>query len=359
MGSVLGVEFRKDALHMALDGVLADGQLIRDQLVSIAGRNERENLDFARGQRVIGGMRRKLRGHFRMDTFYSGVDCTNRLQQILPDMVLQNIGFGPRFQSALRECIATIGCQNDDSCVAEFAPDGEDGIDPIHVRHLQVHESDIRMVRTELRDGLLAGGGLRYQFHVRLVRQKCGNPFPQERMVIYSKDTNRIRSVAHHFLESCLSKTEVLSERTSRRRRWSQGSSVRFPYRLPIHSKRAIARLMLWPVHAYPGGPNVPTGGLPRRLLDRCRFHRLAHARKTGRHCRLLPLQFCGRESAETRFARPHGQSGKLHREGWDRAPVAVPRRAPAKEPTQGRCWNRRVLHPNWLVPEGCWCLGE
>src|SRR5262249_44285134 len=155
MGSVLGVEFRKDALHMALDGVLADGQLIRDQLVSIAGRNERENLDFARGQRVIGGMRRKLRGHFRMDTFYSGVDCTNRLQQILPDMVLQNIGFGPRFQSALRECIATIGCQNDDSCVAEFAPDGEDGIDPIHVRHLQVHESDIRMVRTELRTASL------------------------------------------------------------------------------------------------------------------------------------------------------------------------------------------------------------
>ena len=50
----------------------------------------------------------------------------------------------------------------------KLVANGDDGIDAVHLRHLQVHQRDIRPMRPELLDRLAAIGGLGDQIHVRL-----------------------------------------------------------------------------------------------------------------------------------------------------------------------------------------------
>ena len=56
VGSVVGAQLRKDVLDSALDGLLADRELIGNLLVGIAGGNQPQDVDFPRGQCLIGGM---------------------------------------------------------------------------------------------------------------------------------------------------------------------------------------------------------------------------------------------------------------------------------------------------------------
>ena len=49
---IIGTEFRKDAFHSALDGVLRDAELIGDLLVRVPGRDESQHDHFGRCRRL-------------------------------------------------------------------------------------------------------------------------------------------------------------------------------------------------------------------------------------------------------------------------------------------------------------------
>ena len=57
---VVGVQFRKNALDSALDGVFRNAELIRNLLVRVPGGDEAQHADFCRRQGLIGHMLRDL-----------------------------------------------------------------------------------------------------------------------------------------------------------------------------------------------------------------------------------------------------------------------------------------------------------
>jgi hypothetical protein len=64
---------------------------------------------------------------------------------------------------------------HDDARLGIFAANGDDGIEPAHLWHLQIHQGDIRAVRAELLDPFPSVGGLGDHSHVRFSRDKRGN----------------------------------------------------------------------------------------------------------------------------------------------------------------------------------------
>jgi hypothetical protein len=50
-----------------------------------------------------------------------------------------------------RKYIAFVGREHDDTRVRVFLADCDDGVDPAHIRHLDVHEGDVRSHAAELR----------------------------------------------------------------------------------------------------------------------------------------------------------------------------------------------------------------
>ena len=71
MGSIVGAQFRKDALDSTLDGFFRDGELIRNLLVRIAGCDQPQHGDLCRGEGVIRRMLRDfVRGLGRKGSFF-------------------------------------------------------------------------------------------------------------------------------------------------------------------------------------------------------------------------------------------------------------------------------------------------
>jgi hypothetical protein len=56
--------------------------------------------------------------------------------------------------------IAVIRRQHNDFCFGKFSPNRDDGIQPVHLRHLQVHERDVRAMRTKLLDTRAISGSV-------------------------------------------------------------------------------------------------------------------------------------------------------------------------------------------------------
>src|SRR5882724_3361981 len=54
VGAVLGAELRQDVAHLALDGFLAERELLGDFLVGVALCDEAQHPDLRRGQRIVG-----------------------------------------------------------------------------------------------------------------------------------------------------------------------------------------------------------------------------------------------------------------------------------------------------------------
>jgi hypothetical protein len=83
-----------------------------------------------------------------------------------------------------------VGCQNDDASFRELATNGADGIDTAHLRHLKVHQSDVRTMRSKLFERLASIGSLRDELHICLIPNQRGNAFAQKWMVIYGQHSN-------------------------------------------------------------------------------------------------------------------------------------------------------------------------
>ena len=58
-------------------------------------------------------------------------------------------------------------------------------VDAAHLRHLQVHQRDVRLMLAEQLDRLTSVGGFRDQFHIRLTRDQRGDAFADDGMIVY------------------------------------------------------------------------------------------------------------------------------------------------------------------------------
>src|SRR6266481_4333914 len=78
--------------------------------------------------------------------------------------------------------------------VRKLAANCADGVDAAHLRHLQVHQGDVRMMPSKLFDRLQSITGFRNQFHVYLMPDQRGDAGAEKGMVVYGQYSNHSSS---------------------------------------------------------------------------------------------------------------------------------------------------------------------
>jgi hypothetical protein len=86
--------------------------------------------------------------------------------------------------------IARVRSQDDDAGIRGFSSNTDDCVDTVQRRHLELHQSHIRPVQSELFDRFLSVGSFRDQLHIGLsVYQRCDS-LAEQRVVVYGKNAN-------------------------------------------------------------------------------------------------------------------------------------------------------------------------
>ena len=190
VGSIVGAQFGKDILDASLDDVLRDRELRGNLFIGIPGGDQPKHIDFTGRQgfivSVLSGLVRELRGK----CLFPGMNRANCPEELLVQQAFQEIRASPDFHGAQDLDIAAISGQHNDAGLEKFAANGNQRIQAIHFRHLQVHQSDVRAVRPELLNRFPAIGGLRNQAHVRLGGQKRGDAATEQGMIVDRQNPN-------------------------------------------------------------------------------------------------------------------------------------------------------------------------
>src|ERR1700722_2206191 len=196
MRSIRGSQLEQNILHVCLYGCLRNGKVRSNYLVGRTASYLSKDFDFALTEIIL----RIMFGEFSRDFLgyipLSEVNCANRPQQLRPNHVFQDVSSGACLQRAAREDIPFVGSQYDNPGLWMFLPDRRDGINSVHVRHLQVHQCDIRSLAPEHFDGLSTVRSFANDQHVLFTLDYCGNAFAQYRMIVDGKYFDLSRS--HH-----------------------------------------------------------------------------------------------------------------------------------------------------------------
>src|SRR6266403_3279371 len=83
VGSVVGAQFGEDVSDLAFDGFFTDRKMRGNLFIGIPFGTQAQAAHFCRGQRVIRGMLRKLKGHLWRNRPFAGMYRPNRFQQFL------------------------------------------------------------------------------------------------------------------------------------------------------------------------------------------------------------------------------------------------------------------------------------
>ena len=94
------------------------------------------------------------------------------------ERVLEQVALSTGLEGAENVHIALVGRQHDDSCIRELRSNGDERVEAIHLRHLNVHQRHVRTVRAELLDRFATVGGFCDHGHIRLNSHDCGQKAP-------------------------------------------------------------------------------------------------------------------------------------------------------------------------------------
>src|SRR5271157_5310694 len=253
--AVVRSQLLENVADVAFYGILSNRKLGGDLLVRVPLRDQFQNLQFARGQLVLGGMHGQLGRDLRRNPFLPSMYSAYSLQQIRMYVPLQQITARASFERAHHLDVASVRSENDYPGIGEFTADGDDRFDPAGVWHLQIHEGDVRLVPPELLDPLPSRRSLRDHLHVRFeLNQRC-DARAQKRMVVDREDSDRLRFSVHG--------STAFSVGTKTRRRWSLRTRLRPAWsaplrcRPPLRSRTPACRRIDSHVPASPAAPSV------------------------------------------------------------------------------------------------------
>src|SRR5438445_12459537 len=122
---------------------------------------------------------------------------SDRIEQFLAYQDLQNVRPGTRLQRAVREYIPHISSQHDHFGIGPPVANRDHGVYATHLRHLQVHQCDVRLALTVTLDCLETVRGLSHQLHVRLSFYEGGDSVAQQRVLVYGQDTDSLIRYSH------------------------------------------------------------------------------------------------------------------------------------------------------------------
>src|SRR5262245_4028394 len=124
-------------------------------------------------------------GEFHRDFWWysllPGMHRSDGLEQFAVYLPLQDVPSCASLERSQHLHIAGVCRQDDDPGISEFALNSLDGFDAVEVRHLQIHEGDVRAVRSKLFDRLAPIRRLGHELHVRLGVDERRDSLTEER----------------------------------------------------------------------------------------------------------------------------------------------------------------------------------
>ena len=112
--------------------------------------------------------------------------------------VLEQVALSPGLERTENVHIALVRRQHDHSCLGELRSNGDEGIEPVHFRHLNVHQRYVWTVRPELLDSVTTVGGFCDQRHIRLNPNETGDSLSDDWMVVDRENPNSRAVAARH-----------------------------------------------------------------------------------------------------------------------------------------------------------------
>src|ERR1700730_8910035 len=155
--------------------------------------------------------------------------------------------------------VPCIRCQHNDSRFGSFVANGHKGVEPVHLRHLQVHQHNVRMVRPELLDRFASVGGLPDDSHIRLAADEASDALTQNGVVVNHEDPNSDGVGTHDF--SSVSFPENLPADFCRKADRRRSSALRYARAEEMHSSISV-----------PASSSLQTVSLPPITLARSRM---------------------------------------------------------------------------------------
>src|SRR5215510_7044779 len=122
----------------------------------------------------------------------SSMNPSDRVYQFLVNRVFEQVTARSCFERAKNLNIAPVRRQYDDFCVRKFCPNRDDGIEAVQLRHLQVHQRDVRPMRTVFLDRLTPIRGFGYQSQIRFSTDEYSYALPHENMIVNCKNPDLI-----------------------------------------------------------------------------------------------------------------------------------------------------------------------
>src|SRR5258706_16404044 len=156
MGPVVSAKLGEYISDVALDGVLCDGKPSGDLFVRVPCRDQPEDIDLARRQRLVRGMVRQLGGDLRGYTLLTRMDGTDGAQKFSVHVSLQYVSPRTSFKSPQNLDVARVRRQDNYAGIGEFSSNADDCLDAVQGRHLKIHQREIRPVQSELFDRFLS-----------------------------------------------------------------------------------------------------------------------------------------------------------------------------------------------------------
>src|SRR5271165_461100 len=160
--------------------------------------------------------------------------------------ILEQVSLSSSLERTKNLHIAGVGRQYNHLCVGKFISDSNECLDPIHLRHLQIHQRDVGMEHPELLDGLATVGRLTDHNHVRLNANQSRYSVANQCMVVNRKDSNLRASGAHdrlrisfHALPSRQTFVKLTNSLEPWRKRYRQGGAIPLPFLRPLRSIRS------------------------------------------------------------------------------------------------------------------------
>jgi hypothetical protein len=118
----------------------------------------------------------------------------DRFQEFFPQLALHEVCPRSSFESPRNLNVSRVSRQHDNSRFGKLAANRSDGVNTVHVWHLQVHEGYVRLIFSKQVERFAPVGGFANQFHILFAPDQGSDAVAEERVIVYCQDSNHFLS---------------------------------------------------------------------------------------------------------------------------------------------------------------------
>jgi hypothetical protein len=163
--------------------------------VAVALGQELERLALARGQRPVRrrapARRDRVALERRREIGLARPHDRERFEQLLRRRALEHVARGPRLEDLVHEVGVFVHREHEHAGARQALADAARDLEPVQVRHRDVHHDHVRARALDLDHGLVAVAGLAHHLHARVALQQRAQAVAEDRVVVGEEDPER------------------------------------------------------------------------------------------------------------------------------------------------------------------------